>query len=424
MNKKTVAIILGIIIIIAIVSGAVWYFQKDKQNTKGKCGDGICGKTENNTNCPADCPKDEVSKNYGIYELMHPKQQEQTPDANIDYPYLSGAIFGMSMKDLEPQEGKFDFSEADNLIKIWQAKNKKVAFSVVVSGAGGGTLTPEWVFDKGAKYIDAQKNSLERQPILWDPIFLSEYEKFISKIAEKYDGSNDVGFIIIGTGVFTTTVVNYPAVLKDTTACQKYNEYGYSDKVWYETMLKMVEINQKYFKKTPLILGLNDFYLLEDKSCLPNSDPENYNYLKLAREVSDKGVSIYIHHLGQYVTNYEAGTLVDKNVLEELEVLSEISKKNPILIGMDNPTTLIMDNSTTNKSKCDDDYRFGEPDSLIDFAFGVDNDNTIPEINPAFISFYEQDIDAAEDGKIHNFECKEWKEKFDAAFKKAYAKWK
>lgn len=204
-----------------------------------------------------------------------------------------------------------------------------------------------------------------------------------------------------------TTAVNYPPALRNQEICQKYSEYGYSDKIWYESILRIVEINKRYFRKTPLALGLNDFYLRTppEKVCLPNKDPR-YNYLRLAREVADRGVYLFAHHL--------SGDEKYRSVFhEELKLFSELREKTKIVLGLDNPTTI--------KHRCGE-YRFGEPEKIIDYAFGgVDG---IPEINPSYIFFYEQDLNAAEDGIIgEKYECSEWKEKFDNAFKKAYEKW-
>ncbi len=383
-------------------------------NQSQTCSGSWLKASDSDSCCSWECKEvvaDEV-KSYGIYELMHEKQKEQFPDAHIDYPYLSGAIFGMGMVELEPTEGKFDFSQIDKLIQLWQAKNKNIVLGITVSSGGGGTQTPEWVFGKGAKYIDVgKKGNPEKQPILWDPIFLAEYEKLISQLANKYDGNPGIEFIIIGTGAFSTTAVNYPAALRDADTCQRYEDYGYSDKLWCETILKMVDINQKYFKKTPLALGFSDFHSREENVCLPNINPEVYNYLTLIPEVANKGIYIYIHHLGHYAII--DGTPEWGEMLDELKVLAEAGEKTRIVLGMDNPTAV--------KTDCGQ-YRFGEPEKIIDYAFGGFND--IPEINTSYLSFYEQDLDAAEDGKIEPaYTCGEWQGKFGNAFKKAYENW-
>jgi len=346
-----------------------------------------------------------VKGGYGIYETMH-KQKITRPAAQIDYPYLAGAYLGESILEMEPEEDEFYFAELDNLIEIWQEKGKKIIVGFPINPGGPITFLPDWLLEK-IDYIEVVKQGvITKHAILWDPIFLQEYEEFVSKIAERYDGNEGIEFIIIGTGVYMTTAVNFRRALIDPEICQKYEEFGYSDQLWYETILRIVEINKRYFKKTPLALGLNHFYigLSPEEVCLPNKNPE-YNYLRLAREVADQGVYVFIHHLSgdeRWLANEE-----------ELEMLSEVSKRTKVVLGLDNPTTI--------KHECGS-YRFGEPEKIIDYAFGgVDG---IPEIDTSYISFYEQDLDAAEDGKIgEHFVCDEWIEKFKNAFEKAYARW-
>jgi hypothetical protein len=131
---------------------------------------------------------------------------------------------------------------------------------------------------------------------------------------------------------------------------------------------------------------------------------ESYNYLRLAQEVAKKGIYVFSHHLNAYPK-------ADLIIKKEMEAFSEISRITKVVLGMDNPTTT---------KECGV-YRFGTPQQLIDYAFG--GIEGTPEINTSYIIFYEQDIDAAEDGIIGKYHCEQWIEDFGEAFEKAYQRW-
>lgn len=108
--------------------------------------------------------------------------------------------------DVEPEEGKYDWSKIDEDIKYYENKGKKYAFGIMCANTSSDKsfVTPEWVFNNGAKgrTIEATfwyDNSTRTQtiPVWTDKVFLDKLNNFISELAKKYDGNTNIAYIDI-----------------------------------------------------------------------------------------------------------------------------------------------------------------------------------------------------------------------------------
>jgi hypothetical protein len=169
--------------------------------------------------------------------------QLKPSDTVDDFPGLSTVYLRIPWSFVEPNEGDFNWETLDTPAQRWIEKGKKVAFRITATESWMRNGTPQWVFDKGAKYYKA-KDILE--PDYDDAIFLEEVDKFVKAMAERYDGNPNVAFVDIGHfgmwgeghTVFTTPI------------------HG---KSWgIETQKKIIDIYCKYFKHTQLCIS-DDF---------------------------------------------------------------------------------------------------------------------------------------------------------------------
>lgn len=291
-------------------------------------------------------PKQNTPFGYGIFEMMHWRQMEQKPDANIDNPYLGGALFHLPWAMLEPSPGKLDTTFLDRLLRMWTSKGKKIILQFKTSPGGKEknpfkeSSTPAWVYDEGAKYVQSTKGGLEQRiPIIWDPTFLKKYEQFVQKLAEKYDGHPGIEFIIVGPGVFGSTRANYPKMMK------KVASEGYSDEVWYKANAQIMDIYRNAFHKTPLALGLAPY-----KKNL-NEEEKEYNHLALATLAIEKGFYLFYHNL--------RGTDEWLNSPYP-RFFASLGTKTKIALGLDNPTSM----SEHARKK------YGDPMTIVRYAFG------------------------------------------------------
>lgn len=114
-----------------------------------------------------------------------------------------------SWADLEPEEGKYNWSEFDNVLKVAAKHGIPFSFRIMCACIRSKQLsTPKWVFDKGAKgdkiiipFVEKgiTNNVTQISPHFDDPIFMAEHRRFISDLAKRYDGNPLISGLDIGS---------------------------------------------------------------------------------------------------------------------------------------------------------------------------------------------------------------------------------
>ena len=110
---------------------------------------------------------------------------------------------------LEPGEGKYNWSEFDDMLKVAEEQGIPFSFRIMCAWMSSKALaTPQWVFDKGAKgdkiaipHVEKGATNYVTQisPHFDDPVFMAEHKRFISALAQRYDGNPLIAGIDIGS---------------------------------------------------------------------------------------------------------------------------------------------------------------------------------------------------------------------------------
>ncbi|HHT9109544.1 MAG TPA: beta-galactosidase [Candidatus Brocadiaceae bacterium] len=182
----------------------------------------------------------------------------------LNLNYISGVTVFFGWRDLEPEENKFDFSSLDKLIALAKAKNKTINI-IFFPGANA----PKWLFKKGIETFTWERKLKEdvavtkgdykqlTSPLPWDSTFLEYWKRFISKVAEKYNGEKTIGYITItgpviheaGTGI----------LLKEDADWERFVNTGYTYNKLLNAWKDIVEYYEKVMpdKRLVLITGFN-----------------------------------------------------------------------------------------------------------------------------------------------------------------------
>lgn len=108
--------------------------------------------------------------------------------------------------NIEPSEGQYKWSIIDNAIESFAKNGKKFAFGIKCASTASYTkyITPKWVFDAGAQYIEKENKfwltdvvTTQVIPQWTDKIFLEKLNDFIKALADRYDGNENIAFIDI-----------------------------------------------------------------------------------------------------------------------------------------------------------------------------------------------------------------------------------
>ena len=180
-----------------------------------------------------------VPANYG--------SKLQPSDTLKNFPGLTHIYLRIPWAFLEPQENRFDWQALDIPAQRWIDAGKQIALRISCSESWMRYATPQWVERAGAKGYNftvgkgVDPNGPFWEPDYRDPVFLEKLDHFLSAMAARYDGSDEVAFIDIGSfGVWGEG---------HTWASSKLP-------FDYETRKIHVDLYSRHFKKT--LVAIND----------------------------------------------------------------------------------------------------------------------------------------------------------------------
>lgn len=119
-------------------------------------------------------------------------------------PYMKFGAINLEWKDIEPNEGEYNWSSLDSLLKIYHELGKAVPIRI-------NTPVPNWIF----KYVaDVGTSRGGNAPQYWDPRYLKILEKMISHYAEHLGTSpykSAVMSVRMQYNALNTEIVNFDA---------------------------------------------------------------------------------------------------------------------------------------------------------------------------------------------------------------------
>ncbi len=143
----------------------------------------------------------------GIHKYLIQDEKDLTGFPGMDHLYLR-----LAWAFLEPEEGKFDWSYIDDIVKKYVPMGYKISFriscketgkvneAVPVEVNGIRYATPYWVVKAGAKGIERPEYGSPSWTPDWnDPVFLEKLDHFHKAFAEKYDGKPWVRYLDLGS---------------------------------------------------------------------------------------------------------------------------------------------------------------------------------------------------------------------------------
>jgi hypothetical protein len=143
----------------------------------------------------------------GVNKYLIQDEKDLTSFPGMDHLYLR-----LAWAFLEPEEGKFNWSYIDEIVKKYVPKGYKISFRITCKETGpapgsvpveiNGTryATPYWVIKAGAKGIERPEfGTASWTPVWGDSVFLEKLDNFHKAFAEKYDGKPWVRYVDIGS---------------------------------------------------------------------------------------------------------------------------------------------------------------------------------------------------------------------------------
>ena len=127
----------------------------------------------------------------GLVVVIENRPQEDRPvDLRaLDNPSISGAALQIRWRDIEPVQGKPDWSKLDQLFAAAEKANKWVQLLIFP-----GFFSPPWALEGVKTELFAiqygpGKGAIERLPIPWDRVYLARWFEFLRQLSDRYGKS-------------------------------------------------------------------------------------------------------------------------------------------------------------------------------------------------------------------------------------------
>lgn len=126
----------------------------------------------------------------GLVAVIVDKPGRPLNSETFSNPAISGVALQIHWSDIEPVEGKPDWSTLDSLVAKAAASKKWVQFLIFP-----GFFTPSWALagaqsDRFALQYGPGKGTVEALPMPWDKVYLDRWLAFVKMVSERYGKSS------------------------------------------------------------------------------------------------------------------------------------------------------------------------------------------------------------------------------------------
>ena len=234
-------------------------------------------------------------------------------------PNTSGLTFRTSWADVEPEDGKFDFSKIDTVFANAE-KNGKWVELILIPGFG----TPSWAMrgvQSGMFTIPygPGKGTLLPLPVAWDQTYLSRWFTFLKVISGRYGGKASFRKIAAAGPTCVSAEMSLPDSPNDIVQWEKlgYTTQKYLN-AWRQTFSAYSSIFPRQYFSLALHLGLpipdkrQKAYVRDQLVSLGLQYPGQFalqaDGLNSGRAVDTYGDRVVIERSGQVLTGFMMST--------------------------------------------------------------------------------------------------------------------
>jgi len=196
-----------------------------------------------------------VAAQYGIYFDYHNPSGDSPK--HLDHPHLDGVLLRWSWAQLEPQQGRYDFSAVERDITPWAKANKKVLIGVPLAGQQRG-VTPDWVFDElpAIDFIRTGKNTRVKVPQYWHEKFLPTVSGLVRALGKTYARDPRIEGVMIGVGH-----IGFLTAAPNKGGAEAFLKAGWTPEAWKQYARDMIGLYREAFPGKPLILRGSELIL-------------------------------------------------------------------------------------------------------------------------------------------------------------------
>jgi len=203
----------------------------------------------------SDQPNDTVRATApnGLVVVIEDKPSQPIDLATVSNPNISGVALQIHWSDLEPAEGKPDWSRLDSLFASAHKANKWVALLVFP-----GFFTPPWALKDVptgtfAIQYGPGNGEVRQLPAPWNDLYLSRWFSFLKLLDARY--GNDAGFRMIAADGPTSVSAEF-TLPKSPADTRQWQSLGYTPDKYVDAWRKVFQEYASDFPKQYISLSV------------------------------------------------------------------------------------------------------------------------------------------------------------------------
>jgi hypothetical protein len=223
--------------------------------------------------------------------------QGQHPQG-LDNPFMSGVAVQINWRDIEPVEGKPDWSKLDELFGIALSAKKWVQLAIFP-----GFFSPEWAL-KGAKTdsfnipYGPSHGTVAQLPMPWDRVYLNRWFAFVRQLGERYGGSPAFRMI---AAAGPTSVSEEMTLPNSPQATQKWLKDGYTPAKYVDAWEETFHVYADTFPNQCVSLAAPHVPILKP------GPPDRPAEMRARQDIVDRAMKVFRRRLAIEGNNLHAG---------------------------------------------------------------------------------------------------------------------
>jgi hypothetical protein len=221
----------------------------------------------------------------GLVVVIENKPQQDRLDLQaLDNPFISGVALQIRWRDLEPVQGKPDWSKLDQLFAAAQSSKKWVQLLLFP-----GFFSPAWALEGAQTAVfplqyGPGKGTLEKLPMPWDRVYLNHWFDFLKLVSDRY--GKLPAFRLIAADGPTSVSAEFTLPGKPE-AVETWLKSGYTPRKYLDSWQKTFQVFAADFPNQYVSLSLGTGLNINDRG---KRDGRQRKITKQA--VIDEGISV------------------------------------------------------------------------------------------------------------------------------------
>jgi hypothetical protein len=245
-------------------------------------------------------PSTDDSVPSGLVVVIADKPQQNRLDLTaLNNPFISGVALQIHWRDIEPAQGKPDWSKLDELFAAAESSKKWVHLLIFP-----GFFAPAWALE-GAKtemfaiQYGPGKNTVERLPMPWDSVYLTHWFAFLKQLSDRYGRSPAFRIVAADGPTSVSAEFTLPSTREDV---QKWRKLSYTPRRYIEAWQKVLQVYAADFPNQCVSLSVGHGLNINDQGRIDVRE-----HLRTRQAVIDQAMGILGHRFVLQNSDLHAG---------------------------------------------------------------------------------------------------------------------